>query len=112
MTIKEIQEWEQSFIKRKGIVQDEEEAVKTAVFKLVEEVGEVSKAVLEKRWNEVPAEASDVIVFACKISNIAEKFHKTDKLTDVLKRKIEYSEKRKYNQKTKKFNKPKNKEFK
>ena len=67
---------------------------------------------LEENWKEVPAEVSDVIIFACKVANIAEKFHKVEKLNDVLQKKISYCETRKYNAKIKKFNKLKNKEFK
>ena len=46
ITINDIQKWERSFTKRKGITQNEETAIKIAVFKLIEEVGEVSKAIL------------------------------------------------------------------
>ena len=112
ITINDIQKWEKSFTKRKGISQDENTAIKIAMFKLAEEVGEVAKAILEENWKEVPAEVSDVIVFACKIANIAEKSHKTEKLNNVLQKKINYCENRKYNAKIKKFDKPKNKEFK
>lgn len=112
ITINDIQEWERSFTKRKGIAQDEETAIKIAVFKLIEEVGEVAKAILEEQWNEVTAEVSDVVVFSCKIANIAEKFHKSEKLNNVLQKKLNYCETRKYNAKIKKFDKPKNREFK
>lgn len=112
ITINDIQKWERSFTKRKEIAQDEETAIKIAVFKLTEEVGEVSKAILEEQWNEVPAEVSDVIVFACKVANIAEKFHKTENLNKVLQKKINYCETRKYNAKIKKLDKPKSEEFK
>ncbi len=112
MDIKDIQEWEKSFSKKKSIPQKEETAVKIAVLKLMEETGEVAKAILEKKWNEVPAEVSDVIVFACKIANIAEEMHGTDKLNNVLERKMKYCNKRKYNKDNKKFDKPGNKEFK
>ena len=73
---------------------------------------EIESFLLEENWKEVPAEVSDVIVFACKVANIAEKFHKVEKLNDVLQKKISYCETRKYNAKIKKFDKPKNKEFK
>jgi len=112
MTIKEIQEWEKAFVRKQGFSQKEEPLIKAAVFKLIEEVGEVAKAVLEEKWDEVPAEVSDVIVFACKVANIAEEFHHTDKLTNVLERKMRYCDERKYDTKTKKLNKPENKEFK
>ncbi len=112
ITINDIQKWERSFTKKKGIAQKEKTAIQIAMFKLIEEVGEVSKAILEKQWNEVPAEVSDVIVFACKVANIVEEFHKTDKLNNVLQRKMNYCETRKYNAKIKKFDKPKSKEFK
>jgi NTP pyrophosphatase (non-canonical NTP hydrolase) len=112
ITIKDIQEWEKSFVKRKGVVDNEELGIKIAICKLMEEVGEVSKAVLEEKWEEVPAEVSDVIVFACKIANIAEKFHKTEELSEVLSRKIDYCEERTYNKDTKKFDKPQSEEFK
>ncbi len=112
ITIEDIQEWEKSFVERKGISEDEEEAIKIAICKLTEEVGEVSKALLENKWDEIQAEVADVIIFACKIANIAEKFHKTDKLSGVINRKINYCEKRDYNPDSRKFNKPKNSEFK
>jgi NTP pyrophosphatase (non-canonical NTP hydrolase) len=111
MNIKDIQTWERDFTKRKGIAQDEEKAVKIAMLKLTEEVGEVSKAILEKDWDGVLAEVTDVIVFACKVANIAEDFHHTEKLVDVMKEKIEYSEKRTYNKEKNKFDKPLDKKF-
>jgi len=111
MNIKEIQEWEKSFSKRKGIAQDEETAIKIAILKLMEETGEVAKAILEKKWNEVPAEISDLIIFACRIANIAEEFHDVESLNSVLEKKMKYCEKRKYNIENKKFDKPEDKEF-
>jgi len=111
MNIKDIQTWERDFTKRKGIAQDEEKAVKIAMLKLTEEVGEVSKAILEKDWDGVLAEVTDVIVFACKVANIAEDFHNTEKLVDVMKEKIEYSEKRTYDKEKSKFDKPSDKKF-
>jgi len=112
MKIQDIQNWEKDFSRKKGIKFKKEEQIKIAIFKLIEEIGEVSKAILENRWDEVQAEVSDVIIFACKIANIAEDFYQTDKLENVLKRKMGYCEKRTFNKKLKKFNKPKNKEFK
>lgn len=111
MNIKDIQQWERDFTKRKGIAQDEEKAIKIAMLKLTEEVGEVSKAILEKDWDGVLAEVTDVIVFACKVANIAEDFHNTEKLVDVMKEKIEYSEKRTYNKEKNKFDKPEDEKF-
>ncbi len=112
MTIKDIQEWEKNFAKNKNINFTPDEAAKIGMFKLIEEVGEVAKAITEKQWDEVPAEVSDVIIFACKIANIAEDFHGAKKLEDVLKRKIAYCEKRVFDKRSKKFNKPKDKNFK
>ncbi len=112
MKIKDIQNWERGFIKRKGVSLKKEKQTRIAVFKLTEEVGEVAKAILENRWDEVQAEVSDIIVFACKIANIAEDFYGADKLENVLKRKIDYCNIRKFNKSSIKFNKPKNKEFK
>lgn len=112
MDIANIQKWEREFSVKKGIAQDEEKSTKIATLKLIEEVGEVCKAVLEKKWKEVPAEVADVIIFACKIANIAEDFHGTEKLAEVLKRKIEYCETRTYDAKINKMDKPENKEFK
>jgi len=112
MKIQDIQNWEKDFSQKKGIKFKKEEQIKIAIFKLIEEIGEVSKAILENRWDEVQAEVSDVIIFACKIANIAEDFYQTDKLENVLKRKMDYCEKRTFNKNSKKFNKPKNKEFK
>lgn len=112
MQISDIQKWERDFSLRKGIAQDEEKSIKIATLKLSEEVGEVCKAILEKKWEEVPAEITDVIVFACKIANIAEDFHSTEKLEEVLKKKLEYSETRTYNSEINKMDKPINKDFK
>jgi NTP pyrophosphatase (non-canonical NTP hydrolase) len=112
MKIADIQKWERDFSLKKGIAHDEEKSIKIATLKLSEEVGEVCKAILEKKWEEVPAEVTDVIVFACKIANIAEDFHGTEKLEEVLKKKIEYCESRTYNPSINKMDKPENKEFK
>lgn len=112
ITIKEIQEWEKSFVKNKGISENEEFSTKAAICKLTEEVGEVAKAILEENWEEVPAEVADVIVFACKVANVAEKFHNANDLTETIKKKMSYCETRNYDFKSSKLNKPKNKNFK
>jgi len=112
MKISDIQKWERDFSLRKGITQDEAKALKIATLKLVEEVGEVYKDILEKQWKDVPAEVADVIVFACKIANIAEDFHNTDSLDSVLEKKIEYCEERTYDKKKNKMDKPESEEFK
>jgi len=112
MKIKEIQDWERNFAKRKGVDLKEDELIKVAICKLIEETGEVAKAILENHWDEVQTEISDVIIFACKIANIAEDIYETDKLEDVLERKMKYCETRTFDKKSKKFNKPPSKEFK
>lgn len=112
ITIKDIQEWEKSFVKNKGIAEQEEISIKIAICKLTEEVGEVAKALLEGKWEEIPAEIADVIVFACKMANIAEKFHNSEDLTTVIKKKIGYCETRTYNPNSKKLDKPNHEEFK
>jgi len=112
ITIRDIQEWEKSFAKNKGISEKEETAIKIAICKLTEEVGEVAKALLEGKWAEISAEVADVIVFACKTANIAEKFHGSEDLTAVIKKKMGYCETRIYNSNSKKLDKPKHKEFK
>ena len=114
MRIKDIQYWERDFVKSKGFSSNKEDQIKIAVSKLVEETAEVVKAVLGGQWKEVQAEVSDVIIFACKIANVAEDFFDADELEKVLKRKIEYSETRELDSKRglNKLNKPKNKEFK
>jgi len=111
MKIKDIQEWEKDFAKRKGLLSpknksEAEELLKIVFLKLVEEVGELSEAVLKKQFKEIPAEASDVIIFACKIGKIVEDFYGQSPLTEILKKKIEYSEKRKYDEKLLTFDKP------
>jgi len=111
VNINDIQKWEREFSAKKGIAQDEEKATKIAVLKLVEEVGEACKAILEKKWEEIPAEVTDVIVFACKVANIAEDFHGTEKLEQVMKKKLEYCETRTYNPEINKMDKPENREF-
>lgn len=112
MTLRQIQEWEMSFTVKKGIQQGEEEATKIATLKLMEEVGEIAKAILEGEWNEVQAEVADTIVFAAKIANIGEKFHGATPLTEVMQHKMSYCESRSYDKKSKKLDKPANQEFK
>ena len=111
MNIQDIQKWERDFSLKKGIAQDEEKSLKIGILKLTEEVGEVSKAILEKKWDEVPAEITDVIVFACKIANIAEDFHNSEKLVDVMEEKLDYCEKRTYDKEKNKFDKPLDQKF-
>jgi NTP pyrophosphatase (non-canonical NTP hydrolase) len=112
MNIQDVQKWERDFSIRKGIAQDEEKALKIAILKLTEEVGEVAKDILEENWEEVPAEVTDVIVFACKIANIAEDFHDSEKLVDVMREKLDYCERRTYNKKMNRLDKPSDKKFK
>jgi len=112
MNIQDIQKWERDFSLKKGITQDEEKVIKIAILKLIEEVGEVAEDILESNWEEVPAEVTDVIVFACKVANIAEDFHNSEKLVDVMKEKLEYCEKRTYNKQKNKLDKPFDKKFK
>ena len=112
ITIKEIQDWERAFCKKKGIVFDKEEQMRIAVFKLIEEVGETAKDVLEKNWDEVLEEVADIIVFASKIANITEDNYIDDKLENVISRKLDFCGERTYDAKIRKFDKPKNLEFK
>lgn len=112
MKINDIQKWEKDFAKKKGIASDEKTAKLIAISKLIEEVGEVSKDLLEGNWQEIQAEVCDVIVFACKVANIAEDFHGAESLEKVFKKKLGYCETRTYNKKSKKLNKPKHAAFK
>ncbi len=105
ITIKSVQDWDRDFSKKKGIEFPEEELILMSILKLVEEVGEVSKALHEKKWKDIQGEVCDVIVFALKIANIAEDFHKAEELSKVFKKKIKYSEARKFDKKTKIFDK-------
>lgn len=107
ITIKEIQEWEKSFSIKKSIPQNEEESFKIGICKLIEEVGEVSKALIENKWYDIQAEISDVIIFACKLANAVEKFHNQKDLSSVIIKKISNCEKGKYDSKNKKLIKPK-----
>ena len=45
MNISDIQKWERDFALKKSISEDEEKAIKIAILKLSEEVGEVAKAI-------------------------------------------------------------------
>lgn len=112
ITIGEIQKWEKDFTKKKGISVSENVASFIAICKLMEEVGETSKDFLEGNWDEIQAEVADVIVFACKVANIAEEFHSAQPLQQVIEKKLKYCESRVYNKSSKKLDKPKNKEFK
>ncbi len=111
-TIKNLQNWDRDFSKRKGINLSEEKLIQMCVLKLIEEVGEVAKALYEKDWKDVQAEICDIITFAVKIANIAEDFHGEKELSDVFKEKIKYSEDRHFNKDTGKFSKPEGYDFK
>jgi NTP pyrophosphatase (non-canonical NTP hydrolase) len=106
MTIQEIQDWEKSFSQRKGISQDYEKSLQIATLKLGEEVGEVYKAIIEKKWEEVSTEIFDVIIFACKIANLMEQFHGVKPLTEISQSKMNYCEKRTYDKTKNKMDKP------
>jgi NTP pyrophosphatase (non-canonical NTP hydrolase) len=111
ITILDIQKWEKEFTEKKGISQDEKKATFIAIAKLTEEVGETAKDLLEGNWSEIQAEVCDVIVFACKIANIAEVFHNTESLSDVISKKLGYCETRTYSKTTNKLDKPAHPEF-
>ena len=112
ITIKDLQNWDRDFSKRKGINLSEEELIQRCILKLIEEVGEVAKALYEKDWKATQGEICDVIIFAVKVANIMEDFHGREKLSKIFEKKIEYSEEREFDKKTGKFNKPKKREFK
>ena len=112
ITVKQIQKWERDFCTKKGITFDKDEQMRIALLKLMEEVGETAKAVLEKKWNDVLPEVTDVIVFAAKVANIVEDNYVKDKLETVINRKLGYCDERTYDAKIRKFDKPKSSEFK
>ena len=111
-TSRSLQDWDRDFSKRKGVEFSEEELILMSILKLTEEVGEVSKALHEKDWKNIQGEVCDVIIFALKIANIAEDLHGAEELSEIFKKKIEYSEARKFNRKTKIFNKADGYQFK
>jgi NTP pyrophosphatase (non-canonical NTP hydrolase) len=111
ITIRDLQDWDRDFSKRKGVELSEEKLIQMCMLKLIEEVGEVAKALYEKDWKAAQAEVCDVITFAVKIANIAEDFHGEEEFSEVLKKKIEYSEARQFDKKTGKFSKPDGYEF-
>jgi len=112
MEIKDIQNWEKDFAKRKipGFPpKNKEEAdrlLQIIFLKLSEETGELAEVILRKRYEDIPAEVADVTVFACKIAKIAEDYFDQPSLSETLEKKIEYTEKRKYDEKSRKLTKP------
>jgi NTP pyrophosphatase (non-canonical NTP hydrolase) len=112
ITIRSLQDWDRDFSKRKGLEFPEEELILMSILKLIEEVGEASKALHEKDWENIQGEICDVVIFALKIANIAEDFHGVEELSKVFKKKIRYSEARQFNRETKIFNKPDGYQFK
>lgn len=107
ISIREIQDWEKSFLEKKGVPENREKSIKIAICKLMEETGEVAEALLEERWDEIQKEVTDVIVFACKVANIAEKFYGAEDLSTAIRNKMACCDKREWNPETKKFNKSK-----
>lgn len=111
VTIKEIQEWEKKFAKRKGLPptdkSDSNQAMIVGFLKLSEEVGELAEVLLRKQYEEIPAEISDILIFACKIGKIAEDYYNQSPLSEELRAKIDYAEKRVYKQSSKDLTKPK-----
>ena len=110
ITIREIQEWEKDFSRRKGLPptdkSDSYQAMIVGFLKLSEEVGELAEALLRKQFEEIPAEVADILIFACKIGKIAEDYFGQPDLSEELKAKISYAEKREYDQSTKDLTKP------
>lgn len=111
VTIRDLQDWDRDFSRRKGVELSEEELIQMCILKLIEEVGEVAKALYGKDWRAVQSEVCDIITFAVKIANIAEDFHGEEELSKVFRKKIEYSEARQFDKKTGKFSKPEGYEF-
>ena len=111
ITIKEIQEWEKDFSKRKGLPptdkSDSHQAMVVGFLKLSEEVGELAEVLLRKQYKEIPAEVADVLIFACKIGKIAEDYFNETPLSDEIRAKIDYAEKREYDKLSKDLTKPK-----
>lgn len=111
MDIKTIQEWEKEFAKKKGLPpkdkSDADEALKIGFLKLSEEVGELAEKILRKQYNEMQEEVADIIIFASKIGKIAEDYFNQPSTSKIIKKKIEYSEERKYDKKTLDLDKPK-----
>lgn len=111
ISIKEIQEWEKDFSKRKGLPptdkSDSHQAMVVGFLKLSEEVGELAEVLLRKQYKEIPAEVADVLIFACKIGKIAEDYFNETPLSDEIRAKIDYAEKRGYDKLSKDLTKPK-----
>lgn len=111
ITIREIQEWEKNFARRKGLPptdkSDSYQTMMIGFLKLSEEVGELAEALLRKQYEEIPAEVADILIFACKIGKIAEDYFGQTSLSNELKSKIDYTEKREYDQSSKDLTKPK-----
>lgn len=111
ITIKEIQEWEKGFSKRKGLPptdkSDSHQALVVGFLKLSEEVGELAEAILRKKYDEIPAESADIVIFVCKIGKIVEDYHNQASLSGEVRKKIDYAEKRGYDKSTKDLTKPK-----
>lgn len=111
ITIRDIQEWEKNFAKKKGLPptdkSDSYQAMIVGFLKLSEEVGELAEVLLRKQFGEIPAEVADILIFACKIGKIAEDYFNQPPLSEELKVKISYAEKREYDQSSKDLTKPK-----
>jgi len=111
ITIREIQEWEKNFAKRKGLPptdkSDSEQAMLVGFLKLSEEVGELAESLLRRQYDEIPAEVSDILIFACKIGKIAEDYFGQPSLSEELQAKIAYAEERKYDKSSGDLTKPK-----
>lgn len=109
MEIKEIQNWEKEYAKRKGLPPQDEtrahEGLISGFLKLSEEVGELSEAILKQEHENIPEEVVDIVIFACKVAKIAEDYYGQTPLTEELKKKIEYSEERELKE-TKDLTKP------
>jgi NTP pyrophosphatase (non-canonical NTP hydrolase) len=111
ITIREIQEWEKSFSKRKGLPptdkSDSHQAMIVGFLKLAEEVGELAEALLRKQYEEIPSEVADILIFACKIGKIVEDYFGQSPLSEEVRAKINYAEKREYNKSSQDLTKPK-----
>lgn len=111
LSLRDIKDWEKKFSMKKGFYpknkEEAEELLRRVFHKLVEEVGEVSSALLREKYENASEELADIIIFCTKINTILEEFYGQKPLQETLKEKMDYCEKREWDEKEKKLTKPK-----
>lgn len=98
LSLDDIKKWEKHFAKRRGFhptnKEEAEQRIGRILLHLQEELGEASRAYRKKEYRNLLEELSDMLLFIAKISNMLDDYYDIPSFEEILKRKMEYNERR------------------